>query len=204
MDLIDIINELQEEVPDAPADFCEVRFRRAARDFLSRTRVWRDNVLVVGADETFTYEAYTRSNKQPTEVLVLSHNGKPLDRSSRQRIAYLGPSTGKPTRYASLDKNITVHPDPGEDVSEQLEAQVVLTLPREFTTVPDELYSRYGDAMRSGALGRLMTMPARPWTAFDVGRMHLSYYAEEIERWQGKAADDGNVGVARRVRYGGY
>lgn len=204
MELTDIVFELQEEAPDAPADFFETRFRRAARDFLSRTRVWRDNVLVIGAADTYQYKAYTRSGQKPTEVLVLSYNGKPLERSSRQRIAYLGPSTGKPTRYASLDQNITVHPDPGEDVSEQLEAQVALTLPQDFTSLPDDLYGRFGDAMRSGALGRVLTMPGRPWSAFDVGRMHLSYYAEEVERWQGKAADDGNVGIARRVKYGGY
>ena len=204
MDLIDIVDELREELPDAPAAFCETRFIRAARDFLSRTRVWRENVLVVGGPATDEYLIYTRSSQQPVEVLVLTLDGHPLEKTSRQRLARLAFRSGRPTRYAARDRRITVYPDPGADISNQLEAQVVLTLPRAFTRVPDDLYERYGDAMRAGAIGRLATMPARPWTAYEVGRMHLAYYAEEVERWQAKAADDGNVGVPRRVRYGGY
>mgnify|MGYP006425768585 CR=1 FL=1 len=204
MDLVDIVSDLREEVPDCPAEFCENRFVRAATDFLARTRVWRESAELIGAAATNEYRPLLSSSQKPAEVLTVSYNGSSLKKASRGQLARKSPSQGKPETFAAEQGNITVYPDPGEDVSENMEALLVLSVSRTMTSIPDEVYDQYGEVIRSGALGRLMTMPNRPWSAYEVGRMHLSYYSEEVERWQAKAPDDGNVGVARRVRYGGY
>jgi len=205
MDIQDIVLELRSEVPDAPPEFCEERFIRTARQFFRDTLVWREDAKLVMSSDSQHYLPLAAPGTDVVDVLALQLENSTLRKATRQQIGRLGKREGTPDRfYFTSSGVVVVHPDPATSVARSMTSVLALTPHREMVSLPDDLYDRFGDILLSGAAGRLMVMPKRPWTAFDVGRMHLTRFSEEIERWQAKAPDDGLVGVPRRVAYGGY
>lgn len=197
------------EVPMCSGPLLDQHLRETARSFCSRAGIWTAALapvdLVAG---TASYAlASPEAQSEVARVIDLTVAGvwmwRDVDSYSKAQ------EYGRP-RYRRDDPPFLLSPNfdqitllsaiaPTADVTGGLEMSAVLQPSKTATTLPDALLNQYGDAMRVGALSRLLALGAMPWT----DRALAVSYRYEFQQLLANAAyqgTSGNTSKAIRVK----
>ena len=197
------------EVQGCPNPVIDAATALTVRDFLRRTESWRQTIVADWASPVDlgavaivrVLRIYDRLN----ECEVKFYTDEQL---RDHEMAWLEP--GSDPQAWTLDDEATprIHPAPaaGGEASRTVDRLDVLVSRNVSGTtfdLPQALWDRYEDALRSGALSRLMKIPKRDWTDVQrAGAYGVAYEAAVAQATSRAAAGFGRP--TRVVRYGGY
>lgn len=81
------------------------------------------------------------------------------------------------------DDVLHIYPAPTKDVYEGLEVEVVLTPSRDACELDAQFFSKWHDAIISGALSEIHSMPGFPWSSVTRADYRNRKFNEEISRY---------------------
>lgn len=206
--LVDLITNVMVSAPGVPEPLAIAKYRDAAREFFRRTNAWRLPGAAASAASGSTSE-YEIAVPSGAEVFDISYarvgDDSPLIKQTFEQVQYkLGATASTTPRYFRVAAGrLVIHPDPGEDISDELVVDAILRPSRDATTLPDEQADEFGEIIEHGALGRLLSMPAKQWTDYEGASFYWKLFLSAIDEWSSRGADGGMKNVPRRVRYGG-
>lgn len=205
-DLVDLIGNLMLAASSCPEPLAVARYRDAARKFFFDTRAWREEVDLAPYSGTAEYLLIAPSEAELFDLTSVLRNGEPLDKVARNqmRVRVREGVTGTPRWFRFEAGRLYLAPDPGEDISGALSVIAAVRPTRTATALDDARADEFGEIIEDGAIARLLSTPGQPWTDYEGGGVFWKRFSDEINRWQGLAADDGQRGVPRRTKYGGY
>jgi hypothetical protein len=120
-------------------------------------------------------------------VLGVAFNGLPL-RALPHRPVGQEPDASQPYAYylEGADK-VRLWPQSSVDVDEALTFYVALTPKQTVTHLPRIAATHFYDALYDGAVGRLMSQPAKAYTDTVRATYHLQRFRAAIGKYAGKA-----------------
>ena len=127
-------------------------------------------------------------------------------------IAWLDENTSDWRNQEALDANWYVLEDnnilrfvytPSTTIANKYYARVAVKPTLSATAVDDRVLNKYDETLVDGALGRLLAMPRKPWTDYQLAEYHFVQFESEKSSARSKATDEYQTGVARKVKYGG-
>jgi len=203
------LQEVRVHTPDAPGRVIIDAFRKASRDFCRRTLAWRDEGTANTVAGTSTYQVY-----DPTTAVVVDIFAPRLDdqytltkktlagivavdaelptKSDRPEYIYLNAGARNQVVLAGVP-----------DAVYTLKLEAVLMPTEALATIDDDLWDRWGEAIISGTLARLMRMPNKQWSDLKLSDYHRNLFEMAVPEARSKAADGHMVGVHRKTAYGG-
>lgn len=203
----DLVEPIAALVTNAPEQAIIEAYRRAAREFCTKTRSYKLTLDPIAAAEN--QGVYTLNPGTGVEVFDATQCKYGahvfLEKRTREQMKWLlnGRTNAKPEYYRIAGVNVLVVQAAPPAAGENFELEALARPTRSATELDDELVAKHGDTIEEGALGYLLRQPRQAWTDYNASRIHLAFFLEEIDKQTALAADDGNVGVVRRVRYGG-
>ncbi len=167
----------------------------AAREFFEQSACWRA-VLgpknLVANKKTYylsPYDAYTNI----VQVLSVEGNGAPLRPMLRRPSGVEPTSSTTPYGYwIEAPDQVRVWPMPSESKTNWLTFYVVLTPKQTVKHLPRQAASLWYDALLDGALGRLYSHPAKPYTDSVRAQYHLQRFRAAIGKYAGQAKQQAN------------
>ena len=211
--LTTLVPDIQAEIPELPSFIAERQLLRALREFCQETRAWREaaTLSVVENVATLNIAGFLPTNSELIDVITL----KPTD----------GSEEVKPTTYAWLDKNLSDWRDetastakyyvqdgsnvirfvytPDATVTDKYYIRFSVKPTLSATTIDDVLVNKFDQRIIYGALGRLYFIPRKPWTDFNLGQYYTTMFQNSWAEVRAEAVDEFQVGVPRKVKYGG-
>jgi hypothetical protein len=109
----------------------------------------------------------------------------------------------RPERFRTVPGKLFLDPASGDVETSELTGTFVVRPTRHSNGVPDDVYDTYSEIIENGALGRLYARPAQPWSQGEAATFFQSQYLDALNWWKSRASDEAQVGVPRRVKYGG-
>lgn len=185
---------LKDILPQTPGVVRAVARREliaAVKEFFRESHAWRATLEAV--DVTATVSDHTATS--PTAEVVV-HQVLSVEYMALQlRPVVARPPgdrpTGTPTQWYSTGTNtFSLWPTPEVTEEDSLIVRVALVPLDTIAELPDEVYRRYTDALRDGALGRLFSHPAKPYSDTALAQYHLRRFRDAI----GQAAGQGKQG----------
>jgi hypothetical protein len=183
---------LRDLLPRTPGALRKVVKREvvlAAREFFEQTAAWR---VVVGPKNLVAnkkryymspYDAYANV----VQVFSVELNGSPLVPLLR-RPAGAEPTRDYPSRfYMDSPDTVRLWPYPQNSMTNALTFYVALAPKQTVTHLPAVALSHWYDAILDGALGRLFTHPAKPYSNPAAAEYHLKRFRSAIGRVSGQA-----------------
>jgi hypothetical protein len=184
-------------VPGCPAPVVRHELRRAAQSLLQVSRAWQAELTPIAITAGTADYAIAPSN--PTQQQIVRIEAAWLD---GQRLSPMTPDqldtgglddwrerTGAPTGYLQLTPGqVTLYPKPITNATTGLKLRVSLMPADTATLIPDDLALQYSDEIQLGAKGRLMMMPGKPWTNFDLAGTYLSAFSSATNTAMSRAA----------------
>ena len=150
-------------LPGAPDATVRIALRDTTAEFLARTHLWREEV------EPFTTEAGTADYELYGSALIeavlrLTLDGNPLDISDERLVdpSYLL-TTSKPTGFW-LRNDTAVRLFPTPDAVYEIGGLVALKPTRLATGVERWIFESWADAIVSGVIYRLASIPNKGWS----------------------------------------
>jgi hypothetical protein len=207
--LSDVVKSLYIYAATAPEALLIAAYRQAARKFFSETFAWKaDVVLADGA----TPAEYVITPPTGAEVFDFSRCGygtaiEGLEKRTFEQMASENPSGARrdpcSARIGGVNQ-LLISPAPAASVLSKLALRGICRPTRTAPEIPDDLVAKYhDDCIELGAMEIVTRVPAQPWSDIKMSAAYRASFQEKIDEHRSKAADDGMVGVARTVRYGG-
>lgn len=168
----------------------------AIREFYEQSYAWR---VVIGPKTVVANKArYTLSpyDAYANVVAVLSAEFNEVGMTALpRRPAGREPDGTAPWAYFTESPDILrLWPTPTVEYAEALTIYVALTPKITVTHVPRIAATRHYDAILDGALGRIMSQPAKPYSNQVLGQYHLNRFRAAIGKYKA-AAIQGNNGA---------
>lgn len=206
-DLDDIINPLRVYAQGASRFQLRQAYLEAARKFFQETTAWREEMSVASApsDGTFTLSPIP-GDVEAFEATGVWYKNTALIKATRAQFQgrYSNGSMPKAFRVgASNTLHVAPAPREGEEAHERLTVIAALRPVRHASVIDDEALKRFEEPLLDGARWKLLAMPDT-WGNSSTAEYYRKLFQEAIAYHTGLAADDGQVGVIRRVQYGGY
>jgi hypothetical protein len=182
--------EVAHEVPGCPILTIENAIRRAVIDFCERSEfltVDLDPIDVVAGESIYDISAGT--SLDIAKVLFVRFDGKTLLPKTKEYLfewdGDWDTKVGTPTMVTQDNYNqIRLVLGPDTDLVAGLKVNVAVMPSATATGCDDVIYSRFMDAIASGAKSRLMAIPGAPWNKPDM----VTFYGNQFEFEVGKAA----------------
>jgi hypothetical protein len=134
-------------------------------------------------------------------------NGIPLTpvstRGMDDRVPKRTTYNGTPKYYLkNSSTTLLLGPTPSSSITNGIQIRLVLKPKRTVTTLPDELYDDFYEAILRLALYRILSVPRKDWTDKVAAREQMALYQDELRRakLRSRQAEGGSVPI---VRYGG-
>ena len=184
--LDDFYDDVMPHLGGAEKPLVDLHIRRAVRDFLSRTTLWRATIAVPTAIGQSDYPLTpTATDSAVAGVYACTFDGGRMDNISEQRQPLPGVvlQNGQPRAYAEpVRALLRVYPAP--DRIANLNVGVVLTLPLDpsVATVPDFVVEHYRDVVADGILSNLLLIAKKPWSDPQMGLLRRSNYNNAVLR----------------------
>lgn len=159
----------------------EQEVRRAAQEFMRRTRVWTE-WLDAEAGSAGNQEYYFDLPQGAIAVRIerATLDGQPLAvESFRARPADWTVTHGTASGMVSADR-ATFYVG-GDVQGRQIQAQVSLAPGERSRGIPDGLFDQYRDHITHGALARLLAMPGQDWTNFALAPTHIAAFERAMD-----------------------
>ncbi len=211
--LTELVKDVQVIAPEVPKFVAERQLLRALRDFAEYTRAWRVDIQIGVTDSVATVDI---SNLLPTNTELVdvisiknSSGGAPVEPTT---VAYLDENVSDWRSDEALDANWFVLEDnntlrfvytPSTTVANKYYARVAVKPTLSATAIDDRVVNKYDEVLVDGALGRLLSMPRKPWTDFNLAEFHYINFESEKASARTKASEEFQTGVPRKVKYGG-
>ncbi|MDN5937700.1 MAG: hypothetical protein L0H83_03475 [Salinisphaera sp.] len=186
---LDVFAQLRE----CPAPVVDRNVIRAAIVLCQRAPIWTETLaditLTAGTSE-YTLAPSTAITSAGGEIIrpVLDgvrYRQRPLrqlslDAANVARPGWTQDQGKEPTQYVMLSpRNLTLIPIPEDTLTDPLQVQVSVRPSRKATTMPDVLYDHWYDAITSGALQFLLSMPKTPWSDPGAALYHRRIFLNE-------------------------
>ena len=179
--LADAVDDvLPQLAADPSAPVTEAAIRNAAIEFCQTAQVWRftqeDASLTAGER---AIELEPDMGADVSRVEAVRHRGVILEpvhqgRWASEEARHQG---GCPLYWTQQDSTqILLLPTPGVSENGTVAIDMVLQPSRAATTIPAWIWVQWGEAITAGAIGRLLLMPAKPWSAPDLAVVHLQRF----------------------------
>lgn len=189
-------------LPGADTPIVNYHIRRAVREFLKRTCIWREQVAQFNV--TPGVAGYALSSSDPAaevcEVLSVVLDGKQLGVvSDRDRVAY-GVTSDRdfPRGWSRLTPRVVTFSEaPLQAYPCNIEVALTVTQNPAVTQMPDFLVQDYVEAMADGAKASAMLMAGKPWTNPQLGEFHGTRFKLAVNALRAQINDGGRVNVHR-------
>lgn len=202
------IPEILPYAPACPDMAIEANVISAAIKFCEDSKAWQYNmdpmVAVAGLGE---YDLEPPAASVVDRIHTVTHNGLPLEpvtmKTMDERVPKRTTYTATPKFYLkNSSTTLLLGPIPAATLSGGLRIRLVLKPVRTATSLNDELYNDYFEAILRLALYRLLSIPGKDWSNPVAAREQLALYDVELRRAKQRArqAEGGFVPI---VGYGG-
>lgn len=207
----ELTGTVQMAAPDAPEPVVNKAYVDAARQFFTDTRAWREATDRVQRTTSVrpgvgTFSVTPPLDTESFDLLVVHYDELRLKKVTVAAMSGLTEGNfGCPGMFAARKNTFEVaqDPGPGPAVEALLSATMCLRPTREAAELDDDIADRFGEMIEFGAIARLLSQPRQEWTDLNTSMLYRMQFEDYINTWRSKAADDGQIGVGRRVRYGG-
>jgi hypothetical protein len=203
--LDDLVVPLRVHAPGASLSLLKQAYREAARKFFQETRAWRETVSVTSGANPATYTlGPDPANAEAFDAMLVKRNNDTLRKATRSQFKarYATGSTPVAFRVGAAD-TLFLAPEPASSIASELAVIAALRPTRAAAELDDEVVDHFEEALLDGARWKLLMMP-ESWGNSSKGEYYRKNFQDAIDRYRGTAADDHQVGVIRKTRYGGY
>lgn len=182
----DFMPEILLDVPTCPEVIAIRQICNAAIEFCEKTKAWQydmDPIAAVGG--TSAYDLDLPSSSEAVTLESLSHLGDRLSPTSRRMLndwkVNWQAETGNP-KYFFLPSltEFRVVPIPTTSNANAFLGTVVLKPTRSATTIDSTIASQWMEVIAAGAKARLMMMPKRVWTDFNMAAVMEKQFKDGI------------------------
>ncbi len=173
----------------------------ACREFFEQSSAWRVTIgpkkLVANKKRYYMspYDAYANV----VAVLSVEYNGCPLKILTRRPPGVEPDATGPTSAYLEGTDQVRIWPQSNADVDDALTFYVALTPKQTVTHLPRIAATHFYDAIYDGAVGRLFSQPAKPYSNPTLAQYHLGRFRAAIGKYAGAAK--GNFSGAPSWRF---
>lgn len=194
-----LFSRLAPHLPGCPEPTIQQAVLDAAIDFCAETRIYNTFVQFgsTAGLQSYTLPAPTDSDEEIHTIMNVWWKTRHLGAAADYLIDY--PQTLFSTSFSTQEKgdprrwmraqngSFTVYPVPTAAVADGFTIQYAMKPRLTATTIPDLLIDQWRDAIISGALARLRSIPAKQWTApaqmdaamFNLGRARAKAVARQ-------------------------
>lgn len=183
---------VQPHVPGCPEITIEAHLQEAATEFCERSGVWRYDILTdFTAKNVSDYPVDVPRRTVLENIHALYLDGRPLERvSDRQNSLPQDYGTAPPQHYSIYQDNwVRFYPTP--DDKYEFHGVGVLKPAMDATGVEDFIFQSHGRVISCGALAKLMGIPNKEWSNWDLSTYYSAKFAKEC--------DDARIRDTRRV-----
>jgi hypothetical protein len=186
----------------------ENAIRSATIDLCERAGVYRKELDPLSSIAgTFSYDFDTPIGTTVHRVEWITYDGEELEPISstllEQRIRKWREETGQPEYYVQQSSStFYLAPVPSSSVSLGIQIRAVLKPTHNSSACDNDVMNNYRDTIVNGALFRLLRMPNVEWSDMGAAGVYSNLFMEGVERAE-QDARGANVGVYRKVKYGG-
>jgi hypothetical protein len=210
----EMIPDIRVHIPEIPTFAAEREILRSAREFCEETRAWRYSFSLDTIENTATYDfisAAGLTNVELVDVISIksASGGEPLKPKTFSwfdtNLSDWRSVTATEAQWYVLDSNNTIRLvyTPDATVTDKYYVRMSVKPLLTSKSISDVIENKYDEDVIHGALSRLYFMPRKPWSDIKLG----AYHREQFElSWPGARADAANefqLGVIRKVKYGG-
>ena len=170
---------LAPHIGGCPTSTLKTYLAQASADFFARTHLWRGEIdAIYLAPGQVEYDL--DSDAVVEHVISVVHKGSPLTRTDLRLIPQERlDETGDPVAYwIEMDNSIRVFPSPTERST--MKVYAVLKTSRAATGTDDWIYETWADALVSGTVALVASMPDKDWTDLALAGMHKGLYERAI------------------------
>lgn len=212
--LTSIIPDILVEIPEVPQFVAKRQLLRATREFAERTRAWRRNIQisVIANTATVNLQPEFGTTSELVDIITIKNTGggAPLTPTTfvwlDENMSDWRSDTAVDAQYYVLESNNTIRlvPYPSTTTANLYDVRVCLKpIVATATTIPDVLANKFDEVLVHGALGRLYSIPRKPWTDANLAQYHMALFMDGVFRGEQEAVDEFQTGVPRKIRYGG-
>jgi hypothetical protein len=206
-----VANNVQADLPGCPASAMKKAVIDAAKDFLTESQVWneiQDPLLILSGVNEYSLDAPSTGVKC-IDIKAVYAPWMPrgeLIGVSMDQLAFALPNWdtaigGQPSHYTrAFDfSNFRVFPYPSNvPAGTQVRVHGVYTLTDTATQIPDDIVTRYGEKIASGAKYRLMLNPKKTWTDLQLAKYHKDEFengkiSAKVDAMHAKTSGDHRV-----------
>lgn len=178
----------------------------AARKFFTQTMAWRENVEETSVADQELYLLDPGTGLEVFDANPVAYYGTDkLTKATKAKLNQLTALnyTTQPELFRVVTpNNLEIFPTPG-DAGVTIKILGYIRPLLTATDIDGAIASKFGDIIMLGALGELYRVPKEDWSDYDLSRDYRAEFQAEIDRHWALGPDDGQVGVARQVSYGG-
>lgn len=188
------LDYLAPSLPGCPVSIINQAVLETARDLCMRSRVWRawlaDVDAVAGQAE---YALIAPAGAQIVRMESATYGGEPLMVKPVEELdadeSKWAAQTGVPhTVTFDAPELAQMVPTPAASVTGAIRFRVSLMPALDATGIADNMAGIVFEAVRLGALARLLMMDRKPWTNVSLGAMREAAYEEQVAAIRMKAA----------------
>jgi hypothetical protein len=191
----DFYNDLVPSLPGVGLPLLEHELRRAAQDFFSGSRAWRIVLDPIGTEAgVFEYQMMADDRGQDVvRIEAAAYLSGGLDVLTLPDVvtrygADWWNASGSPAAVTQLRPGyISLCPTPDAAVADALVLTVSVRPSDTSTGIDDDLAIKFRSALIDGAKGRLMLMPKKPWTDFQLGSVLSARFGDKVDDARSKA-----------------
>lgn len=160
-----------------PEMVLERQLRNTAIEFLAETEIWQDRRVFPTQSGVGEYLLTVDSDETIHKLTYCAVNGKELLQTVPHRTF---PQYGTPEWYFLRDDKL--HIRPFEVLKGDIEVELILTVNRQSTGVPDFVANRWSEALQKGALARTLSMATTPWFDPRAAQTYFALYGDLTAR----------------------
>jgi hypothetical protein len=186
-----IVTLILQEMNGVPDGLARSKLQLVMREFYTRSTGWRETVgpYVVAAniDEFDLNPVDQNSSVQFVHAAWLLGITAPGQRAPRQVSQRLSQDTqtGTPRVFFTMSPSkLQLAPIPDRTYGRVFYAYCTLIPTAGATVLPDISFTHHLDALMSGTMARLYSMPKKPWSDKELASYHDRKYRQEITIWR--------------------
>lgn len=185
-------------LPGADSNQLERTFSRKVDEFLQQSASWLEEDTFVADSLGKVKIDFSRIGGQMVWIEKVWFRTRPLRHATTIPPEYAGREGSWPMVYTNTPYPdvIELHPIPREDENRAVLVRAALTLDEcaeEDICIPDWVFSRYKEAIRTGVLGDMMRELSKPYTNLVEGRLNTRTF----NHWVAKARDEAHRGFGK-------
>ena len=186
----------------------ENNIKAAVIELCERAGIYRqelDPITAVG--DRYEYDFDAPNGTSVHRIEWVTYEGEELEPITssllEQRLKNWREESGQPAYYVQQSStSFFIAPVPASNSTSAIKVKAVLKPTYASGGCDDDVVNDYRDTIVNGALFRLLRMPAKEWTDMNAAGVYGSLFNEGVLRAE-QEARGANVGVSRKVNYGG-